>query len=114
MKAGDITPGDIHHVYCTETYPPKNKFHVFFEDGYFFLINTKYWDISVEIKECDYPFLNHDSYIGLRLFKYDPDKELSSGRKGALNKNTIDELIRQIPDEITLTQEQAELLLAML
>jgi hypothetical protein len=104
----DIISGDIHHTHCTLISPPDNKFHVFFEVGDFFLINTKFYYDSVKISPCDYEFLDYDSHICFSyLFNYPTNNSIEPRTiRGSLVTETINELKKGIPNNDILTPIQ--------
>jgi hypothetical protein len=89
MKISDVEIGEIYHLFCEQLNPPKNKFHVFLGDGYFLLINSRYWCESVELTAEDYPFLNHNSHLycgGLHRKAREAKYGLKLTRKGKGSK----------------------------
>lgn len=105
MEVVDINPGDIYHIFCDQTNPPKNKFHLFLNDGHYLLINTKNFPTGLSITKQDYSFLTHDSFIGGRLFRYSVDKNIDAkDKRGNINNDTINQLKGFISNEKSLSQ----------
>jgi hypothetical protein len=115
MEVVNIVPGDIYHIFCDQTNPPKNKFHLFLSDGYYLLINTKNFPTGLLITKQDYSFLTHDSFIGSRLFRYSIDKNIDEkDKRGGINNDTINQLKGFISNEKSLSQNSKSIIMQSL
>jgi hypothetical protein len=115
MEVTDIETGEIFHLLCDQTKPPKNKFHLFLNDGYYLLINSKNLIPGLPIKKADYPFLDHDSFIGSRLFRYQINKIIDhKGKRTKINHDTANQLKGFIANEKGLSQQSKTIILEAL
>ena len=73
MKFGDLQIGDISRFLAVKLASPKSKYHVAVAPSSFFYINTSaVWPGSYPILKEEYPFLDHDSFIGCgQLVEYE-------------------------------------------
>lgn len=97
-----LKAGDVIHLHCLSTKPPKNKFAVCVcpERNWYFLINSKPWwrkDTQVEIGVNELGCLKQTSHIDTsKIMYFGPGEMTSASIKGFLRddvKNRIKEAV---------------------
>lgn len=112
MTSADVEVGEILHFYSTQTKPKKEKFHICIAPNTFLWINTlPNFPPAIPIAKKDYPFLDHDSYIGCsELSEYEADRFIpDAARRGKLSKQTAKAILAAIGAAKTLTPIQKKL-----
>ena len=123
----DLIPGRFIYLFCPFTTPPKNKYFLVVSINplvLLFIVNTtvnpfilnnpKLLEAQLLLKQSDYSFLDHDSYLacheiidkfGLREIEEILFKDLSR-IKGFLYRTTRDEIVKILNKNMTLTLKQ--------
>jgi hypothetical protein len=123
----DLIPGRFIYLFCPFTTPPKNKYFLVASINplvLLFIVNTsvnpfiqnnpKLLEAQLLLKQSDYSFLNHDSYLDchqiIDRFTLEEIKGILfddlSRIKGFLGLVTRDEIVKILNKNMTLTLEQ--------
>lgn len=127
----NLIPGQILHLFCNFTDPPKNKFALVVSTNPLilaFLVNSKVNNyvqlrgellaLQIQIKKCDYPFLDHDSYIACHNIIEDFSREeIVTQLKanihniiGMIKPTTKQQIITAIKASTIYDQEQVDII----
>jgi hypothetical protein len=131
----NLIPGCFIYLFCEFTTPPKDKYFLVASTNplvLLFIVNSninpfianrpKLLESQVLLKNQDYGFLKHDSYLAchevinyftLDNIKEELNKDLSR-IKGRLNVATRDEIVKILNKNISLTLEQRVIIIKSL
>jgi len=131
----DLIPGRFIYLFCPFTTPPKNKnflvasinplvllFIVNTNVNLFIMKNPKLLEAQVLLKQSDYSFLDHDSYLDchqiIDRFTLEEIKGILfddfSRIKGFINQATRDTIVKILNKNMTLTLAQRVLIIKSL
>jgi hypothetical protein len=123
----DLIPGRFIYLFCPFTTPPKNKYFLVVSINplvLLFIVNTsvnpfilnnpKLLEAQLLLKQSDYSFLDHDSYLAcheiINQFTLEEIKKILfndlSRIKGFISQANRDEIVKILNKNMTLTLKQ--------